>query len=510
MWARLTFCRTAKEQTGISRGNEYQAARRADRPWYRVTLLAAAVCLLSGRAWSAEQNWPQWRGPQGTGAAPTAKPPLEWNDKKNVKWKVAIPGSGTATPVVWQNQIFIQTAIPSGKKAAAEAKADSADPDADADAKDGSAKESAGEQSAQNAEQPRGRGRGRRPGGGRPGGARGGGGATEEHRFVLMALDRSTGKTLWQQTARTEVPHEGHHADNSYASHSPVTDGTCVCAYFGSHGLYCYDMSGKPKWEKDLGRQQTRNGFGEGSSPALFGNTIVVNWDHEGDDFIAAFDKETGNELWRQPRDEHTSWGTPIVVQHEGHAQVVTAATDKIRSYDLATGELVWQCAGLTTNSIPSPVAAGDMVYVTSGFKGNALLAIRLGRTGDLTGTDAIVWKHDKNTPYVPSPLLYGNRLYFYSSNNAILSCFDVTTGKSLFGPKRLDGMRNVYASPVGAAGRVYLVGRDGGALVIKDANDFEVLATNRLDDSFDSSPALVDNLLLLRGKAHLYCLAEE
>lgn len=194
-----------------------------------------------------------------------------------------------------------------------------------------------------------------------------------EQRFVLMALDRDTGKTLWEQVARTEVPHEGHHADNSFASRSPVTDGTCVCANFGSHGLYCYDLEGKLKWEKDLGRQQTRNGFGEGSSPALFGNTIVVNWDHEGDDFIAAFDKESGRELWRQPRDEHTSWATPIVVEHEGRAQVVTAATDKIRSYDLASGELVWQCAGLTTNSIPSPVAAGDTVYATSGFKGSAV-----------------------------------------------------------------------------------------------------------------------------------------
>ncbi len=187
-----------------------------------------------------------------------------------------------------------------------------------------------------------------------------------------MALDRATGQTVWERVARTEAPAEGHHGDNSFASQSPVTDGTCVCAYFGSQGLYCYDLAGQLKWQKDLGRQQTRNGFGAGSSPALFGDTIVVNWDHEGDDFIAAFDKQTGRELWRQPRDEATSWGTPLIVQHEGRPQVVTAATNKIRSYDLATGELVWQCAGLTTNSIPSPVAAGDMVYLTSGFKGSA------------------------------------------------------------------------------------------------------------------------------------------
>ncbi len=472
-----------------------------------VAVLCAAFWLAQGIPALAEQNWPQWRGPLGTGAAPAANPPLEWSDSKNIKWKVALPGSGTATPVVWQNQIFIQTAIPSEKKPDGAASADAADSAADADAKQAEP----AERPADGAQPPRGRGRrlgGGRPG--RPGGGRRGSEAMGEQRFVLMALDRDTGKTLWEQVARTEVPHEGHHADNSFASRSPVTDGTCVCANFGSHGLYCYDLEGKLKWEKDLGRQQTRNGFGEGSSPALFGNTIVVNWDHEGDDFIAAFDKESGRELWRQPRDEHTSWATPIVVEHEGRAQVVTAATDKIRSYDLASGELVWQCAGLTTNSIPSPVAAGDTVYATSGFKGSALLAIRLGHTGDLTGSDAIAWSHNKNTPYVPSPLLYGQRLYFYASNNAILSCFDVQTGKPLFGPKRLEGLRNVYASPVGAAGRVYLVGRDGGTLVIKDADDLEVLATNRLDDSFDASPAVVDNMLLLRGKAHLYCLAEQ
>ncbi len=471
----------------------------------RMFVSAAAAWLAGGLVQSAEQDWPQWRGPQGTGVAPAANPPLEWSDQKNIQWKVAIAGSGTSTPIIWQDQIFIQTAIPTEKSPASTPQENPADAGSSAEA----APEPGTRAPEENADPPRGRpGGGRRGGGGR---GRGRGAQTnQEHRFVLMALDRRSGQVLWEQTARTEVPHEGHHADNNYASHSPVTDGTCVCAYFGSRGLYCYDMQGKLQWEKDLGRQQTRNGFGEGSSPALSGNTIVVNWDHEGDDFIAAFDKQTGRELWRQPRDEHTSWATPLVVEHEGRAQVVTAATDKIRSYDLASGELVWQCAGLTTNAIPTPVADRDTVYLTSGFKGNALLAIRLGRTGDLTGTDAIAWSYNKNTPYVPSPLLYGQRLYLYSSNNAILSCFDVRTGKALFGPKRLEGLRNVYASPVGASGRVYLVGRDGGTLVIKDADELEVLATNRLDDGFDASPALVGNQLFLRGRGHLYCIAEQ
>ena len=178
-------------------------------------------------------------------------------------------------------------------------------------------------------------------------------------------------------------------------------------AYFGSRGLHCYDMDGNLKWSKDLGRMQTANRFGEGSSPALFGNTIVVNWDHEGDDFIAAFDKHTGDELWREPRDERTTWSTPLVVEHDGQVQVIIGASSSIRSYDLKTGKQLWEAGGLTANVIPSPVGTGDMVYLTSGFRGSSLKAIRLGAGGNIEESDAIVWRLSKGTPYVPSPLLY-------------------------------------------------------------------------------------------------------
>jgi outer membrane protein assembly factor BamB len=287
-----------------------------------------------------------------------------------------------------------------------------------------------------------------------------------------------------------------------------VTDGKHVYAYFGSRGQHCYDLEGNLKWQKDLGRMQTKLDFGEGSSPALFDNTLVINWDHEGDDFIVALDKQTGQELWRQPRDEETSWGTPFVVRHGGQTQVVTAATRKIRSYDLASGKLLWECAGLTTNSIPSPVAVDGIVYLTSGFRGNALLAIRLGRTGDLTGTDAIVWRHNKSTPYVPSPLLYDDKLYFFAGNNGVLSCFDAKSGRALIDAQRVEGLQNVYASPVGAGGRVYLVGRNGVTVVIKHSDKLEVLATNRLDEKFDASPAVAGKELFLRGQEYLYCIA--
>ena len=392
---------------------------------------------------------------------------------------------------MWEKLVFIHTAVPAGK--ADEARA--------VPAGDGAIVSPVLLQ-----DQPRRGGRG----GGR-GGFGGGPPSTDKYQFILLCLDRDTGRTLWQKVVREEVPHEGHHRDHGYASYSPVTDGKLVFAYFGSRGLHCYDVLGNLKWQKDFGKMQTRNGFGEGSSPTLHGETLVVLWDHEGnDDFIVALDKHTGKELWRTSRDEPTTWSTPLVVEHEGRAQVVVNATGRIRSYDLNTGKQIWECGGMTANVIPSPVAANGIVYVTSGFRGNNLLAIKLGREGDLTGTDAIQWSHNRGTPYVPSPLLYDHRLYFFGGNEPRLSCFDVRTGKPLYETQRIEDLQGVYASPVGAAGRVYLVGRNGTSAVIKHADTVEVLSTNVLDDRIDASPAAVGKELFLRGHQYLYCIAEK
>jgi outer membrane protein assembly factor BamB len=442
-----------------------------------------------------EANWPQWRGPLATGASPFADPPTTWSETSNVRWKVKIPGTGSATPLIWGNQVFLQTAIPTASKPQVDAGRHSDDPRSPI-------------RLVQNAP-PGGRRGG--PGGGGRGGPGGGPKPTESYQFVLMCLDRQTGKVLWQQTAREDVPHEGVKAgDGTFASPSPITDGKHVYAYFGSRGLYCYDMDGKRQWDHDFGQMRVLMGFGEGSSPALYGDAIVVNWDHEGESFITALDKNTGNTLWTTPREERTSWSTPLIVEHDAKQQVVTAATGKIRSYDLASGKLIWECGKLTNNVIPSPVAADGIVYLTSGFRGHALLAIKLGRTGDLTGTDAIAWRHDSNTPYVPSPLLYDGRLYLLADNNGILSCFDAKTGKTLIDAQRVEGLPQVFASPVGAGGRVYLTGRNGAFVVLKNSGAMDVLSTNRLDDKFDASPAIAGKELFLRGKENLYCIAEK
>ncbi|MFN0066990.1 MAG: PQQ-binding-like beta-propeller repeat protein, partial [Limisphaerales bacterium] len=349
-------------------------------------------------------------------------------------------------------------------------------------------------------------GPGRRGPGGR------GGGMSEapstKQQFVVISYDRATGKERWRTAVREQLPHEGHHRDHGFASASPVTDGEVLIAHFGSFGTYGLDLAGKKLWEVDLGDMSTRNSFGEGSSPALDGDTVVILWDHEGEDFIVALDRKSGKELWRQKRDEPTGWSTPLIVSHGGKKQVVVNGTNKVRAYDLATGAPLWEAGGQTVNAIPTPLGADGVVYVTSGFRGSSIQAIRLGQSGDLTGGDGILWSQNRQTPYVPSPLLYDGLIYLYSGNNAMLSILDAKDGTRSAEAERLEGITGVYASPVGAKDRVYLAGRDGGVLVLKRGPKIEVLATNKLDDGFDASPAAVGQELFLRGRQSLYCLS--
>jgi len=427
--------------------------------------IALTSVMLADAAPALDDSWPQWRGPLATGVAPAGDPPLTWSEGENVRWKVAIPGRGHGAPIVWGDKIFVQTAVP--------VEQDAVLPPAE---------------------------EGTRRRGIAPAGA---------VRWTVLALDRGTGAVVWERVAKEQTPHEGTHTDGSWASASAATDGEVLIAHFGSQGLYAYDLAGELLWSKDLGDMTTRNGFGEGSSPALEGNVVVINWDHEGESFIVALDKNDGHELWRRERDEVTSWATPLVVEQDGKKQVVVSATGRVRGYDLTTGEVLWEAGGQTVNVVPSPVHAGGLVYATSGFRGSALKAIRLaGAQGDLTDTDAVAWSHDRDTPYVPSPLVYDDQLYFTKVNSGIVTSLDAATGEVRFGPERLPGIDGIYASPVAAAGRVYFVGRDGSTAVLRHGKDFEVLAQNKLDDDFSASPAIAGNELFLRGARHLYCIA--
>jgi outer membrane protein assembly factor BamB len=477
-----------------------------------ITLALACFTVAAGaQSDDARRQWPQWRGPLATGVAPEADPPLEWSETRNVKWKVKIPGSGTSTPIVWGERVFILTAVKLAKPAQA-APTESSRLEADELLAARDSERQAGYGSEQpvlvvQASPPEGQGQPRpRPGGGGFGRSEK---PVEAYQFTVLCYDRQTGKILWQKVARQEVPHEGHHRDHGFASASPVTDGQLLIAYFGSRGLHGYDLEGNLKWSKDFGDMQTRNSFGEGASPVLQGNRVVVNWDDETDnDFIAAFDKRTGKELWKTPRSDDTSWSTPLIVEHNQRYQVVVNATRKVRSYDLETGKELWSCAGQTANAIPSPVADRDTVYITSGFRGSALFALALGRTGDLNGTDAVRWSYNRNTPYVPSPLLVDSQLYLVKGNEQILSSFDVRAGQSHFEAERLTGLNGVYASPVSAKDRVYVLGRNGVCAVLKKGPKPEVLATNTLEDRTDASIAMVGRELFIRGHQNLYCLA--
>lgn len=447
----------------------------------RLSVLGAAGSLVfASAAFSAGlSSWPTWRGTTGDGVARDAKPPLMWGDQQNIKWKAKIPGYGFSTPIVWQDRIFLLSAIETTEEIPAPAAAPEPAPSGD----------------DQKGKKRGGFGRGPKP--------------TKFHEFVVIAVKRSNGAILWQKTARREVPHEGKHATNSFASGSPVTDGERLYVSFGSRGLYCYDLDGKLLWEKDLGDMTTRGNFGEGASPALAGENLIVPWDHEAGSFIVALDRKTGAERWRKSRDERSSWSTPLVVEVGGKLQAIVAATNRTRSYDPVTGDIVWEAGGLTPNVIPSPVTGHGLVYVTSGFQGNSVQAIKLTARGDVTDTPNIVWSARKSTPYVPSPLLSGDRLFFSKSNDAYLSCVNALTGEVHYQDQQLEGLRGIYASPVVANGHVYITGREGLVMVLKDSAKFEIVARNKLNDRIDASPVVLDKELFLRGHEFLYCISE-
>ena len=310
---------------------------------------------------------------------------------------------------------------------------------------------------------------------------------------------------------KEEIPEERTHDLGSWASNSPVTDGKHIYAYFGSRGIFCLDMAGVLKWQRDFGQMSKRMSFGEGSSPVLYDNKVIIIWDHEGESFIVALDKNSGEEVWKTARDEGTSWSTPFIVDVDSKPQVIVSATRRIRSYDPDTGKLIWECSGMTQNVIPMPVTDGKMLYLMSGFRGSALLAIDLSKAkGDISNSDAILWQYNQDTPYTPSPLLIDNMLYFLRLNNGSLTCIDKKDGKVYYSKEKLEGISNLFTSPVGTKDRLYILGKSGITYVIKHGPEFEILAKNQLEDNFHASPAIIGNDMYLRGFKNLYCISQQ
>jgi outer membrane protein assembly factor BamB len=456
-------------------------------PISRIALAIVCVALFFAAVASGlapEKNWFYWRGPNIDGMA-VGDAPLNWRDtkegSKNIKWKIEIPGRGNSSPVIWGDQIFLTTAVKTGSSAAPATPETPAAPPAL---------------------------------GGR--GGRGFGGLTTpgpqvEHKFVVMSINRKTGKVLWEQTATIATPHEGHHPQyGSFASNSPVTDGKYVYAFFGSRGMYCYDMAGKLIWKKDFGVQmKMRMAFGEGMGPVVSGERLILVFDYEGDSFIVSLDKNTGEEKWRVNRDEKSGWAAPLVVDYKGQKQIVVNGTNKVRSYDFASGKVMWECAGLGVNAIPHPVRLDDLIISMTGYQNPKLMAIRLGREGDLTGTDAVVWSQTKGNSYTPSPVLYDNKLYVLT-DNGMISCYNARTGEPYYQQQRLPKTYSFKSSLVGANGKLYMASENEDVVVLRMGEKFEVLATNTMEDQmFIATPAIQDGEMFLRSQNRLYCIHE-
>ena len=399
---------------------------------------------------AAQSDWAYWRGPRADGMAIGAAP-LRWSDTENIRWKAAVPGKGASSPVVWGDRLFLTSAVPvSGNPAR----------------------------------------------------------SLVEHRFVVLCYDRRTGARIWEQVARVATPHEPHHSIyGSFASNAPVTDGRHVYAFFGSRGLYAYTLDGRLAWQKDFGPLTMFMTFGEGAWTWLEGDALLVLLDHEGDSFLVVLDSATGRERWRVQRAGNTNWSGPYVTSVNGRKQIIVSASREVVGYDFETGRRIWWARGLGQNTIPQPVAANGLVFVMSGYRNPNLMAIRLGREGDLTGTDAIVWQNARGNSYTASPVLHDGILYVLT-DTGMLSAFDAATGRPHYLQQRLPKPYSFKASPVGIDGRLYLASETDDVIVVRMGTSFEVLATNTLaNQTFIATPAIIDGEIYLRGQNTLFAI---
>ena len=433
---------------------------------------AAAGLILASFSLVYAENWPSWRGPGSLGISSEKGFPAKWDLSKNIQWKVEVPGLGHSSPIVWGNRIFVTTAVNSNP--------------AEGDWQKGF---------PQSNRQP----------------------DRADISWKVLCFGTETGKLLWDRTAITRKPVNARHLKNSYASQSPVTDGTYVFAFFGDQGMYCYDFNGKLMWSADLGSFTVLNNWGLGSSPVLFKNLVIQTCDQEnGHSFIVALDKKTGKTVWRTERDESSSWSTPYVYDQSARPELIVNATHAIRSYDPETGKLLWECRGPATSiTAPTPTFINGLIIVSSGFlmePVRPITAFRPGASGDITlkegqtKSDAIVWRQQVAAPYIPSPLAYGGRIYVLL-DQGFIACYDASTGKEIYGKTRIDAGAGFSASPVATDGMIFCSSEDGDVFVLKAGDKYELLAKNSLGESIMASPAISGGKMFIRAIGHLYCI---
>jgi outer membrane protein assembly factor BamB len=459
---------------------------------FAIVLLSIALFLSAavGDTLSAQEAnvpWPTFRGPDGNGVSTTAQPPVSWSSTRNVAWKRKIPGRGSSSPIIVGNRVFVTAAAP-------------VDPD--------SKPELMSDEELIKKFDANGNGKLERPEMRAAGQFRRAQQAASlpVHKFMVLCFDRSSGDPIWQKTAVEAKPHEANHPDHGYASASPVTDGQQIYVNFGSRGLYCYNLDGNLIWKRDdLGQMTTRGTFGEGSSVAIEGDVVILPWDHEGQSYIETLHRDTGKTIWKVMRDEPSNWVTPRVVEVDGRKQILQVGQNFTRGYDLETGAEIWKASGMSQRPVACPVVKGNVGFVASARGGAILQAILLDQQGDIS-TNGLAWSVKKQTPDIPSLLLSENRLFFIGSNRGILSCVNADTGKAFIEPQRLP-LDSVYSSPVAANGNVFVTGRKGKTVILRDAVTFEIISTNDIGEPVDATLALADQEIFIRGRDHLFCI---
>jgi len=432
-------------------------------------LAAASVLLLASERPLAAgpHNWAQWRGPDGLGIAQDTDVPLEWSPTKNVVWSAEIPGRGHSSPVVWGDRVFLTTAIEGEVVPGAKA-----------------VKHIMEGQEFQHPD---------------------GVGADHKQTLQVLALDARSGRILWQKTAWEGTPYDTRHKRGSYASPTPVTDGKLVYAYFGSEGLFTYDFEGRLKWSWKTGGIASF-GVGVGTSPVLYEKLVILQCDEDNGEksFLIALDRKSGREVWRTRRSVEVSWATPILVTSGGRRELVTAGTEAIIGYDPASGRELWRTKGLDSNAVPSPVAGKDVVVLSAGYPTKVAVALRPGGSGD--ATSRVLWRYDKGTAYVPSPILVDGLLYLVT-DKGLVTCLDAETGKVHYEGGRPPSGSSFMASPVAVAGHLLMSSLDGDTIVLKTGTAHEIVRANPLGEPIAASPAVAGGRIYIRGEHHLFAI---
>ena len=424
------------------------------------------------------QNWPQFRGPGASGVVEGRTAAVNWDASKsvNTRWKTAIPGLAHSSPVVWGNKIFVTTAITSA-------------------AKDETRFGLFGDVAPVKDD--------------------------PKHTWKIYALDKLTGKILWERTASEGMPKVKRHPKSTHANSTPVTDGKYLVVLFGSEGLYAYDLNGKLLWKQDIGVLDSGWFYDpdyqweHGSSPIIYRDLVIVQADVQKDSFIAAYSLKTGKLVWKTPREEISSWGTPTIYEGKTRAELITNGSKAIRGYDPATGKELWRLTPNSEITTPTPFVAHDLIFVTSGYAPiQPIYAIRPGGNGDISLKDDkesntfIAWSKKRGGPYMPTPIVYGDLLYT-CSNQGVLTAYNVDTGERIY-QERLAGKGGAFtASPVASDGKIYLSSEDGDVFVVKAGPKHELLATNSVGEVMMATPAISDGLVIVRGINHVFAFGE-